>query len=116
MKLTPAVLEAAYDFLQATPPFRRWRMPPGVEVTFRVGRRGDELGSYQWDPQAGLHVIGISAKCIGRTESLVMVMAHEMVHLYQRQRGTFTSANHNAEFCRLGKLVCRHHGFDPLLF
>ncbi len=113
MKLTPAILEAAYDFLRATPPFRRWRLPPGEEVTFKVGLRDDERGYYQW---AGSHAIGISAGCIGRTESLVETMAHEMIHLYQYHRGTDTSANHNAEFRRLVELVCRRHGFDPLLF
>ena len=113
MKLTPIILEAAYGFLRDTPPFYRWGLPPEAEVTFRLGKVKWERGYYQWDKG---HIIGISGVCVGWTDALVRTIAHEMIHLYQCVRKTDTRAEHNAEFRRLAKIVCRYHGFDPLEF
>jgi hypothetical protein len=45
------------------------------------------------------------------------VMAHEMVHLHQRDVCMETpGAQHNAAFNKLAAKVCRLHGFDPKLF
>lgn len=115
MKLTPALLEATYDFLRETPPFRRWGLLPGEEVEFRVIRDRATRG-YHRGVRREYHIIGISGACIGRMEALLAVLAHEMIHLYQEEKGTRTRAQHNAGFHRLAKIVCRHHGYDPLLF
>ncbi len=118
LHLTPDVLRGAYDFLRTTQPFHRWKLPPGREVEFRVVAKHDERGWHWRSPSADCHhVVGVSKTCIAHSDSLVMVMAHEMVHVRQSARGTETSNTiHNAEFRRLAKIVCRHHGFDPLLF
>lgn len=116
MKLTPPVLEACYDFLRATLPFRRWGLPPGEEVEFRVLRTQRRMGSHAVCPRRGHHVISMSSGKMSHTSHLVETMAHEMVHAYQSKRGTETRAEHNAEFRRLARIVCRHHGFDPLEF
>jgi hypothetical protein len=39
-------------------------------------------------------------------------MAHEMIHLYQHEKGGCTRGVHNAHFMRLAARVCRVHGFD----
>ena len=109
MKLTPALLEATYNFLCETPPFRNWPALP-VEVGFIVVK-DKKVRGYQRG-----RVIGISEGCIGRVDALIATMAHEMIHLYQAEKKTATRAEHNAEFYRLAKIVCRHHGYDPLLF
>ncbi len=118
LHLTPDMLRGAYDFLRTTQPFHRWRLPLGEAVEFRivamVDARGWHIRSTTLDSR---HVVGVSRACIGRADSLVMAMAHEMVHVHQSERGTDTqNTMHNAEFRHLAKLVCRHHGFDPLLF
>ena len=111
MKLTPALLEATYNFLCETPPFRKWRLlPDGSKVSFTVVK-DKKVRGYQRG-----RVIGISEGCIGRVDALIATMAHEMIHLYQAEKKTATRAEHNAEFNRLAKIVCRHHGYDPLLF
>ncbi len=119
LHLTPGVLQGAYDFLRTTQPFHRWRLPPGEEVEFRVVSTSKALG-WHWKPHPGVrrhHVVGISKACVGHTDTLVRIMAHEMTHLYQAERGLETSnTEHNAGFRRLVRLVCRRHGFDPLLF
>ena len=38
LRLTPEILEGAYEFLRATPPFRGWRLPHADEVEFVVSR------------------------------------------------------------------------------
>ncbi len=116
MKLTPSLLEAAYEFLRVTPPFRAWRMPAGSYVEFKVSKSREALGTYQLHPRSGLHVITISGARISYVSTLMSVMAHEMVHLHQMHHCTTTKSEHNAGFHRLSKIVCRHHGWDPLEF
>ena len=113
MKLTPAVLEACYDFLRATPPFFRWGLPRGSEVLFRVLKTRESLGTYKWSTAYG-HVISVSAGRVSHTNTLVSLMAHEMVHMRQEMLGLPTT--HGAAFRRMAKIVCRHHGFDPAEF
>jgi hypothetical protein len=44
-------------------------------------------------------------------------MAHEMIHQHQqRQRTDTPNTEHNAEFMRLARAVCRHHGWDEKEF
>lgn len=114
LPLTPDMLAACYDFLCTTPPFNKWNLPDSEDVVFRVGRDPKLLGWYKLDD--GRHVIGISETTIGHTFSLVMVMAHEMLHLHQKDTRIETRAQHNAAFRKLARVVCRFHGFDPKLF
>ncbi len=117
MKLTVPLLEATYDFISGTPPFRGWGMPPvEVSMVFRVGKTRNIQGQYVWCPRRDAHVITISGARVAHVGTLLAVMAHEMIHLYQNCRRTETDAEHNAEFRRLAKIVCRHHGYDPLEF
>ena len=117
LPLTPALLRAAYEYLRATPPFRGWGMPTGSAVKFQVLRTKDRHGDhYGFVGQPG-HVIRISAGRIGRTHSLMEVMAHEMIHARQQERKTYTAnTQHNAEFHKLAAVVCKVHGFEPKLF
>jgi len=112
LPLDLAMLEAAYEFLRATPPFRRWRLPPGSAVEFHViasqGLRGRcvDDGRHQ--------TIAISIGTIGHTHSLMMAMAHEMIHVRDNLAGI--RAHHGSSFRRSAAQVCRYHGFDPRLF
>lgn len=116
MRLTPALLEAAYEFLRQTPPFRRWGLPQCYDVEFRVSKDRESLGTYQLHARQGHHVLTISGARISHVSTLMSVMAHEMVHLHQVESGSSTRTEHNADFRRLSKIVCRHHGWDPLEF
>lgn len=116
LRLSPEMLAAAYDFLCASAPFRGWKLPASDEVEFHVLAARDRRGHYcRGDGVA--HRIAISAATVGHTETLIRTVAHEMIHLYQRERRTETgNAEHNAEFLRLARFVCLHHGFDPRAF
>lgn len=115
MHLTPSIIEAAYDFLSATPPFNRWSLPPGDEIGFHVGA---DPRLYGWYVRKGnQHIIGVSVRLVSHTNTLLRTTAHEMVHLRQALRKSETAhTEHNAEFIRLAARVCAAHGFDPKEF
>ena len=112
LRLTPENLAAAYAFLKTTMPFCRWRLPDADEVRFSVYRHQGFCGDYRF--LKGRHHIRISETCIGRTVPLIAVMAHEMVHVKCQMRGD--KSTHGAMLNRYGRIVCKHHGFDPKLF
>ena len=115
LPLNRDMLAAAYDYLVQTPPFNRWNMPDSEDVTFRVIRDPHVRGWYLLGHD-GKHTIAISSKCIGRTESLMETLAHEMIHLHQGDVRMETGAEHNRAFWKLAECVCKVHGFDERLF
>jgi hypothetical protein len=112
---TRDTLRAAYNFLCETPPFDRWNLPDGEEVEFVVIKSKTDAGWHKIEN--GKDYIACSSETIGRTHSLIELMAHEMVHLHQRRIGTETPGTvHNRAFKLLAAQVCRNHGYDPKLF
>jgi hypothetical protein len=92
-----------------------WNLPDGEDVIFRVERHPHRYGGYR--RENGKHVILISARCIGYTDSLMRTMGHEMVHLHQGDVKMETpGSDHNAAFRKLGLRVSRIHGWDPKVF
>jgi hypothetical protein len=114
LPLSPKMIAAAYDFLRATPPFVRWKLPHSSKITFRVTRNTDTYGTHETDGRE--HVISISSKANGFTLTLLQTLAHEMIHLHQTRRGLGKNAHHGAAFQRWARMVCRRHGFDPKQF
>ena len=114
--LNPNHSAASYDFLRALPPFHRWKLPPGDEVEFHITARPEICGEYTRWLHDQTHIIVLSSKNIGHTDTLIRIMAHEIIHLKQGKDGGETSGQHNAEFKRLSAIVCRYHGFDLKAF
>jgi len=113
--LHPVQLAAVYDCLRVFPPFNRWRLPVGDEVSFTVASHHAFYGWHNYDGAS--HTIAISQRTVGQLDTLMLFMAHEMIHLHQAERGTWSRrVNHNAEFRRLAARVCRVHGFDLKVF
>ena len=110
--LTPKSLESCYEFLRTMPPFRRWKLPSGAAVKFKVTHHKDRYG--HCDYGAGKHTISISTGKVGRIASLVETMAHEIIHVHLDRSGV--RAEHGADFKRLAAIVCRLHGFDEKQF
>jgi hypothetical protein len=115
LQLTPELLESAYEYLRASPPFRGWNLPDSDQVTFRVMGARDRFGHFR-----GRHIkasadsfseIAISAGVVRTTELLMATMAHEMIHLYQDENG-WARGHHNPQFRKLAARVCAIHGFD----
>lgn|SRR5665811_1638251 len=115
LPLNAEILARAYDYLCSCPPFNKWNLPPSEDVSFKVVRDRNTAGWHKM--VADKHIIGISSGAIGRTQSLIEVMAHEMIHAHQRETSMETKgANHNAAFIKLAARVSNIHGFDPKLF
>lgn len=114
LPLTPETLRHCYDFLNTTPPFKSWNLPDSEDVRFLVVRDPTLHGWYK--KENGRHTIGISSRCVGHTLSLLMVMAHEMVHVWEEHANACGRGEHSAAFNKWAKLVCKHHGFDPKIF
>lgn len=112
---TSDTLRAAYNYLNETPPFDKWNLPDGDDVDFVVTKHKTDMGWHKIEN--GKDIIGASSACIGRSSSLIELVAHEMVHLHQRSIGTETpGVSHNRAFNMMAVCVCKHHGFDPKLF
>jgi hypothetical protein len=112
LRLTPDMLAAGYDFLRATEPFKRWKLPEADEVGFCTLRDRSIFGDVGIED--GIPIIRVSEARNGHAVTLLATLAHEMIHLRQFQLAD--SGNHNALFRRLAVQVCRAHGFDPKAF
>lgn len=110
LPLSPEMVEAAYEFLLKTPPFRRWRLPPSDDVVFHVTAHRSQMGAYETSGKD--HSMFISARMVGHTDTLIRVVAHEMAHMRQQAMGDRSLA-HNANFFRLTARISKYHGFDP---
>lgn len=112
----PDELAAAYDFLRTTPPFRRWKLPPSDEITFVVNKHAQNRGDFHVDAN-DRPVMRVSMAAVSHTNSLLAVIAHESIHLYQwRTKRETANTKHNADFHRLAARVCAIHGFDAVAF
>lgn len=110
LHLTPDLIEAVYELLRATPPFRRWKLPHADDVEFHVIKSGAIDGDCAYDGDR--FTIRLSADRHSMLASTIATMAHEMCHMrYPRDR-----AHHGKLFKRLAAQVCAVHGFDPKTF
>lgn len=116
--LNEDVLRSCYAFLTTTEPFCRWNLADADDVKFIITGRRDCYGHYRHcTGYPYQHEIMVSMHFVGRTHTLVEVMAHEMIHLFQRETKTDSSTTeHNAAFKNHARHVCRYHGFDPKTF
>ena len=112
--ITKDRLAAVYDMLRAFPPFTRWKLPPAEMVRFHVS--GVKERYAKWWIEGDTHHIEVSQANHTSLLPLVMTMAHELIHVYQRIKKTETRAEHNPEFKRLAKRICAVHGWDYISF
>jgi hypothetical protein len=118
LRPTPEILEAAYEYLRTTPPFRGWKLPHADSIGFVITRSKNTKGYYTKEcRKPDSHEIGVSENCVSSTLHLFEVMAHEMIHLHQAINKLETgNTQHNADFLRRAKSVCKYHGWDVLHF
>ena len=112
--LTTEMLAHAYDYLACQPPFDRWNLQPSEDIQFFVIKRRDRVAHYQL--LKGKHSIAMSSKFVGRHETLLSSMAHEMIHLHMAQTCWNRRNPHDATFHAYADAICAHHDFDRLLF
>lgn len=112
--LTRETLGAAYDLLELTAPFDKWNLPPSEEVKFVLTK--DKHRRAECMVEGPDYTISVSAVCIGRLDSLLESVAHEMVHLHMWRQSINEKDYHGPGFRKLAGQVCKVHGFDPKLF
>ena len=111
LKLTSEMLRAAYNYLDFCPPFDHWNLPDGEEITFLVTRTHDYGGFKSEGPARH---IAVSQKRNITTLTVLMTMAHEMIHVYQHTHGL--EIKDDKTFGLLADKVCKLHGFDRGIF
>lgn len=115
MHPTPETLSAAWDFLRTIEPIKSWKLPPAEEVEFRITRNKHTLGehtTYKWTKE---HIVWISSVCVSHCDTLLMVLAHEMVHAAMAETGK-NSTVHNRSFYERSEPLCLAMGWDPKAF
>lgn len=108
--LTPAIIEATYELLLTTLPFRRWRLPSADDIEFRVGVSPTWIGLYE--REGDKHWLHVSVHFGGSLNDLVRVMAHELIHIHLFETCPRDRNPHNRRFRDLAARVCTRHGFD----
>lgn len=119
LHLTPVLLEATYERLRLTQPFKKWKLPHADELEFRVTRHKSVYGSFHFDDKGkGWPKILVSTVVTRTLSKLDEVMAHEMCHLREIQLSLSRAsvANHGKQFLRLARDICRYHEFDLKTF
>lgn len=111
LPITPQRLAAIYEMLRTWPPFNRWKLPPASSLRFHVSRaRGHDA---QWWISGNKHHIETSERRHYHLLTLIISMAHEMIHVRQLEARTETpGVEHNAEFRRISRRLCRRYGWD----
>lgn len=104
------MLEASYELLRTTPPFRGWKLPHADDVAFSVIRAKDRFADYECED--GTHHIRVSQAKQRQLGTLLATMAHEMVHLRLKLTRADNGAEHGAAFHKLADQVCKFHGWD----
>ena len=116
LPLTKDRIAAIYSALKQYPPFNRMKLPPVEQVRFRILRTKQVDGEYWRFQGSDDHTISVSAGRNGHWDTLGCTVAHEMIHLHQARAKTETRGQHNAEFHRIAKSVCKSFGWDEKQF
>lgn len=114
--LKPEHLAAAYNFLRALPPFSGWKLPVADEVEFVNEPDPANLAHYTYYLETGEPIIGWRYKCEWPMTPLLMIMAHEMIHLYQQKTGKDTKQEHNKDFKTRARAICKIYNWDYIFF
>lgn len=108
------IVEAVYELLRLTPPFRGWKLPHADEVEFHLMVTEAFFGDHVLEN--GKHRIRLSVPNHKTLARLTETLAHEMTHMKDAENGGRCTAHHGKRFKRLARTVCRYHVFDPGAF
>lgn len=95
MKLTPATLRAAYDFLRRVAFDDDKNLPPSRAVRF-VARRSKFHGYLVYERKR--YTIGVDTVGTTSVDLLLQIMSHEMIHLARRDRDVSDEDAHDTLF------------------
>jgi len=107
--------ESAYKLLSLTRPFHRWKMPPSSALRFVVCKYTPNVGELEFD---GSNItLRVSQTRNGQLSSLLITVAHEMLHLRLLKMGLANWEQHDTKAWKRGvNLICSAHGWDSKCF
>lgn len=115
IKISVVTIEATYELLRGTMPFRRWQLPSGDDMSFWITRDKTVRGEF-FLMDGKTPTIAVNDVFHHTLDELVRTVAHEMCHLKEHLRNGRKDVHHGGEFKRLARLVCNHHSFDRGMF
>jgi hypothetical protein len=114
LHITPDMLEQGYRLLCLSPPFSAWHLPEADDVVFHAvpikGPHKGCQGEHWFDGEH--HHLRISPKRHSTYNSMLMTLAHEVVHMQESILKLRADVMHGREFQRMATAVCRNHLFD----
>lgn len=117
MRHDPKHLGVMYDMLRQLPPFDKWGLPGSEWIVFELPKRKDVLGEFiESSDGAKPHRIKVSAVSHDHVFNVLQTLAHEMLHLVQAIQKTNNTAQHNADFRKRARAVCKEYGWDYKFF
>lgn len=111
IKISVEILEATYELLRLTEPFKRWKLPPGDEISFRISRDKLNRGEFHVDKK-GIPWITANERYHSTIDELLRTVAHEMCHLVDFRSGVRPDVVHGFTFNCMADRVCKAHSFD----
>lgn len=111
IKITIEIVEAAYELLRETDPFKRWRLPPADEIGFAITRDRGIRGEF-YISVAKVPVIAVNDQFHHTLGELIRTVAHEMCHLHDYKSGGRPDVHHGWKYKKLADQVCKIHSFD----
>lgn len=100
-------LVAAYEYLARIKPFSSWKLPVSNAVEFEINRSQMLQGEYSPDP----HTIKVSSEHCKTHQAVLETVAHEMVHLHLERAGGYGHLDHDKDFQKCAKAVCKAFGW-----
>lgn len=111
LHITPALVEANYELLRLTPPFRGWKLPAPDDVEFRVDGSIECRGWYIF--KDGKHILSISHRNQSTLQELTKTVAHEMIHVHEQNANACRpDVAHSWRWKRWARSVCKWHCWD----
>jgi hypothetical protein len=115
--LTPEIVEAAYNLLKEAAPFKGWNLPDADDIEFVILRTRKHWADYSFEgkPSTGRHIIRLSHKKHSHLDTVLMSVAHEILHMMQQLQNVKES-QHGDYWQQLADEVCELHGWDRMAF
>lgn len=111
LRITNEIIEATYELLRKTPPYKAWRLPDGDDIAFSVMRSPSDRGEFYVSAK-GEPTIAINDNHHQTLHELMRTVAHEMIHLQEYRIGHRWDIKHGAFFHAAADKVCKAHNFD----
>ena len=116
IKISIPVVEAAYELLRTTAPFKAWKLPRADEISFKLTGSKTDKGSCHVSAGREMYLLEVSQVCHHTLDELLKTLAHEMCHLREFQLNVRKDVMHGKDFNRLADNVCRVHQYDRGMF